>query len=151
MAIHLPLSIEAQTEAYLLMLAPNNLMALTINEPIVLPSQDIVLGCHYLTILNNQDSHKNYYFSNFDAVMVAFDQNIISLHSVVWVKYSGSIQFDKTSFFIKNYIFENNISIDLYTNYQIRKNNFGEITGNYILTTPGRIIMNRLVSNILKV
>ena len=43
MAIHIPLSIEAQTEAYLLMLAPNNLMALTINEPIVLPSQDLSL------------------------------------------------------------------------------------------------------------
>ena len=149
MAIHLPLSIEAQTEAYLLMLAPNNLMALTINEPIVLPSQDIVLGCHYLTILNNQNYHKNYYFANFDAVMVAFDQNLINLHSVIWVKYNGSIQFDKTSFFIKTYNIENNISVDLYTNYQIRKNNFGEIVSNYILTTPGRIIMNRLISTIL--
>ena len=149
MAIHIPLSIEAQTEAYLLMLAPNNLMALTINEPIVLPSQDIVLGCHYLTILNNKADHPNYYFHDFDAVIVALDHNIINLHSIIWVKYSGPIQFDRTSFFIKNYNIENTISIDLYTNYQIRRNNFGEITSNYILTTPGRIILNRLVSNIL--
>jgi DNA-directed RNA polymerase subunit beta' len=149
MAIHIPLSIEAQTEAYLLMLAPNNLMALTINEPIVLPSQDIVLGCHYLTILNNKIDHPNYYFNDFDAVIVALDHNIINLHSIIWVKYSGPIQFDRTSFFIKNYNIENTISIDLYTNYQIRRNNFGEITSNYILTTPGRIILNRLVSNIL--
>jgi DNA-directed RNA polymerase subunit beta' len=149
MAIHIPLSIEAQTEAYLLMLAPNNLMALTINEPIVLPSQDIVLGCHYLTILNNKIDHPNYYFNDFDAVIVALDHNIINLHSIVWVKYNGPIQFDRTSFFIKNYNIENTISIDLYTNYQIRRNNFGEITSNYILTTPGRIILNRLVSNIL--
>ena len=151
MAIHLPLSIEAQTEAYLLMLAPNNLMALTINEPIVLPSQDIVLGCHYLTILNNQNCHKNYYFIDFNAVMKALDQKIINLHSIIWVKYNGSIQFDKTSFFIKTYNLANNISIDLYTNYQIRRNNFDEITSNYILTTPGRIIINRLVSNILTI
>ena len=149
MAIHIPLSIEAQTEAYLLMLAPNNLMALTINEPIVLPSQDIVLGCHYLTILNNKADHPNYYFHDFDAVIVALDHNIINLHSIIWVKYSGPIQFDRTSFFIKNYNIENTISIDLYTNYQIRRNNFGEITSNYILTTPGRIILNRLVSSIL--
>ena len=149
MAIHIPLSIEAQTEAYLLMLAPNNLMALTINEPIVLPSQDIVLGCHYLTILNNKADHPNYYFHDFDAVIVALDHNIINLHSIIWVKYSGPIQFDRTSFFIKSYNIENTISIDLYTNYQIRRNNFGEITSNYILTTPGRIILNRLVSNIL--
>ena len=86
---------------------------------------------------------------DFDSAMIAFDQNIISLHSVIWVKYNGSIQFDKTSFFIKKYMLENNISIDLYTNYQIRKNNLGEIISNYILTTPGRIIMNRLVSNII--
>jgi DNA-directed RNA polymerase subunit beta' len=149
MAIHIPLSIEAQTEAYLLMLAPNNLMALTINEPIVLPSQDIVLGCHYLTILNNKADHPNYYFHDFDAVIVALDHNIINLHSIIWVKYSGPIQFDRTSFFIKSYNIENTISIDLYTNYQIRRNNFGEITSNYILTTPGRIILNRLVSSIL--
>ena len=142
MAIHIPLSIEAQTEAYLLMLAPNNLMALTINEPIVLPSQDIVLGCHYLTILNNKADHPNYYFHDFDAVIVALDHNIINLHSIIWVKYSGPIQFDRTSFFIKSYNIENTISIDLYTNYQIRRNNFGEITSNYILTTPGRIILN---------
>ena len=148
MAIHLPLSIEAQTEAYLLMLAPNNLMALTINEPIVLPSQDIVLGCHYLTIQNNKNVHKNYYFRDFDSVMIAFDQNIITLHSLIWVKYNGSIQFDRTSFFIKTYTLNSNVSIDLYTNYQIRKNNFGEVTSNYILTTPGRIIINRLISNI---
>jgi DNA-directed RNA polymerase subunit beta' len=149
MAIHIPLSIEAQTEAYLLMLAPNNLMALTINEPIVLPSQDIVLGCHYLTILNNKADHQNFYCHDFDAVIVALDHNIINLHSIIWVKYSGPIQFDRTSFFIKSYNIENTISIDLYTNYQIRRNNFGEITSNYILTTPGRIILNRLVSNIL--
>jgi DNA-directed RNA polymerase subunit beta' len=109
MAIHIPLSIEAQTEAYLLMLAPNNLMALTINEPIVLPSQDIVLGCHYLTILNNKADHPNYYFHDFDAVIVALDHNIINLHSIIWVKYSGPIQFDRTSFFIKSYNIENTI------------------------------------------
>ena len=83
--------------------------------------------------------------------MIAFDQNIISLHSIIWVKYNGSIQFDRPSFFIKTYKLKNNISVDLYTNYQIRKNNFGEIISNYILTTPGRIIINRLVSNILTV
>ena len=80
--------------------------------------------------------------------MIAFDQNIINLHSIVWVKYNGSIQFDRTSFFIKTYTLNSNVSIDLYTNYQIRKNNFGEVTSNYILTTPGRIIINRLISNI---
>ena len=57
---------------------------------------------------------------------------------------------DKKSLFIKNYMLSGNIMIELYTNYQIRKNKLGEVIGNYVLTTPGRIIMNRLILNVLK-
>jgi DNA-directed RNA polymerase subunit beta' len=146
MAIHLPLSIEAQSEAYLLMLAPNNIMALTVNEPIIIPSQDMVLGCHYLTNMSNQID-KMYYFLTFENVIRAFEQNIIGLQSIIWVKYEGLIQFNKKSQFIKNYRFGTTI-VEIYNNYQIRKNNLGEILSNYILTTPGRIIMNRLISHI---
>ena len=54
-----------------------------------------------LTILNNKIDHPNYYFNDFDAVIVALDHNIINLHSIVWVKYNGPIQFDRTSFLLK--------------------------------------------------
>ena len=72
-------------------------------------------------------------------------------NKVLVIQHTGTEKCSMVGDQIAQTAFENNISIDLYTNYQIRKNNFGEITGNYILTTPGRIIMNRLVSNILKV
>ena len=146
MAIHLPLSMESQAEAYLLMLASNNIMALTLNEPIILPSQDMVLGCHYLTVTNNQ-RNKLLYFLNFENAIAAFEHSIIGLQSIIWVKYFGSIQFNKKSKFIKSYKFKTTV-IEIYNNYQVRRNNLGEILSNYILTTPGRIIMNRLISNI---
>ena len=52
MAVHVPLSLEAQAEARLLMLAPNNFLSPATGEPILLPSQDMVLGCYYLTTPN---------------------------------------------------------------------------------------------------
>jgi DNA-directed RNA polymerase subunit beta' len=146
MAIHLPLSIEAQSEAYLLMLAPNNFISPATGDPIVAPSQDIVLGCHYLTVNNNNFIHTNYYFLDFEDVLRAYEQNLIKLHSLLWVKYEGAIQFNKKSIFIKNSQLENNIKIEIYTNYQVRRNELGEILSTYILTTPGRILINRLIS-----
>ena len=146
MAIHLPLSIEAQSEAYLLMLAPNNFISPATGDPIVAPSQDIVLGCHYLTVNNNNFIHTNYYFLDFEDVLRAYEQNLIKLHSLLWVKYEGAIQFNKKSIFIKNSQLENNIKIEIYTNYQDRRNELGEILSTYILTTPGRILINRLIS-----
>jgi DNA-directed RNA polymerase subunit beta' len=146
MAIHLPLSIEAQSEAYFLMLAPNNFISPATGDPIVAPSQDIVLGCHYLTINNNHFIHTNYYFLDFEDVLRAYEQNLINLHSLLWVKYEGAVQFHKKSIFIKNSQLENNIKIEIYTNYQIRRNELGEILSTYILTTPGRILINRLIS-----
>ncbi len=53
MAVHVPLSIEAQTEARMLMLATNNLLAPANGKPIVTPSQDMVLGMYYLTIMKD--------------------------------------------------------------------------------------------------
>ena len=146
MAIHLPLSIEAQSEAYFLMLAPNNFISPATGDPIVAPSQDIVLGCHYLTINNNHFIHTNYYFLDFEDVLRAYEQNLINLHSLLWVKYEGAVQFHKKSIFIKNSQLENNIKIEIYTNHQIRINELGEILSTYILTTPGRILINRLIS-----
>ena len=128
------------------MLAPNNFISPATGDPIVAPSQDIVLGCHYLTINNNHFIHTNYYFLDFEDVLRAYEQNLINLHSLLWVKYEGAVQFHKKSIFIKNSQLENNIKIEIYTNYQIRRNELGEILSTYILTTPGRILINRLIS-----
>ena len=65
MAVHIPLSLEAQAEARLLMLAPHNFLSPATGQPIVLPSQDMVLGCYYLTSDNpTQQKGADQYFSN---------------------------------------------------------------------------------------
>lgn len=147
MGIHVPLSLESQSEAYLLMLSSNNIMSLASNTPVILPSQDMVLGCHYLTITTNKYNNL-FYFLNFENALHALENKIIGLHSKIWVKYNGFIQFNKKSKFIKTYKIGTTV-IDIYTNYQIRKNLIKKTVSNYILTTPGRIIMNRVILNVL--
>ena len=71
MAVHIPLCLEAQTEARMLMLAPNNFLSPATGEPILTPSQDMVLGCFYLTANNpSQQLNSEVYFSNFEDVIL---------------------------------------------------------------------------------
>eukprot|EP00171_Calliarthron_tuberculosum_P000264 IDg264t1 len=75
MAVHIPLSLEAQSEARLLMLAPHNFLSPATGQPILMPSQDMVLGCYYLTA-NNPASQKGsgHYFTDLDDVLLAYQQ-----------------------------------------------------------------------------
>ena len=69
MAVHLPLSLESQSEARLLMLAPHNFLSPATGQPILSPSQDMVIGCYYLTTNNLQKlKRSNHYFSSFQFV-----------------------------------------------------------------------------------
>ena len=75
MAVHIPLCLEAQTEARMLMLAPNNFLSPATGEPILTPSQDMVLGCYYLTANNpTEQKYSNQYFYSFDDVIMAYKQ-----------------------------------------------------------------------------
>jgi len=86
MAVHVPLSIEAQTEARMLMLATNNILAPATGKPIITPSQDMVLGLYYLTILKNQESDVNGYFFNFQDAISALEVGLIKLHDKIVVR-----------------------------------------------------------------
>ena len=88
MAVHVPLSIEAQTEARMLMLATNNILAPATGKPIITPTQDMVLGMYYLTILKNQTGEgevKGYFFSFEDAIS-ALEAKVIDLHDKIVVR-----------------------------------------------------------------
>ena len=92
MAVHIPLSLESQAECYMLMLAPYNFLSPANGEPIIMPSQDMVLGCYYLTVNNiNGLLGSNHYFANLDDVILAYYQDQIELHTTIWVRYSDSI------------------------------------------------------------
>ena len=86
MAVHVPLSIEAQTEARLLMLATNNILAPANGKPIITHSQDMVLGLYYLTILKNPDQEVKGYFYNFQDAISALEAKVITLHDKIVVR-----------------------------------------------------------------
>ncbi len=86
MAIHVPLSLEAQTEARFLMLASNNIVKPADGKPIVTPQQDIVLGTYYLTMEKPGAKGENRCFINEDEVIMAYQLKQIELHSLIYVR-----------------------------------------------------------------
>ncbi|HIT91580.1 MAG TPA: DNA-directed RNA polymerase subunit beta' [Candidatus Stercorousia faecigallinarum] len=86
MAVHVPLSIEAQTEARMLMLATNNILAPATGKPIITPTQDMVLGMYYLTILKNPEMDPKGYFYNFQDAISALEVGVIELHDKIVVR-----------------------------------------------------------------
>src|SRR3989339_268721 len=87
MAVHLPLSIEAQAEAITLMLSTNNIFSPASGEPIITPTQDIVLGCSYLTTSVQEDSEKEYKkFGSPEEVIYALSVNKLHLHTKIEIR-----------------------------------------------------------------
>ncbi len=87
MAVHVPLSIEAQTEARMLMLATNNILAPATGKPIIAASQDMVLGMYYLTLMDSEDDSKPMkYFYSFEDAIAAHETGVIKLHDRIVVR-----------------------------------------------------------------
>ncbi len=86
MAVHLPLSIEAQTEAHVLMLAPNNIFSPANGSPIISPSQDIVLGTYYITVDREGDKGEFSMFKSVQEAMYALDMGRIRMHTRIFVR-----------------------------------------------------------------
>ena len=86
MAVHVPLSIEAQTEARMLMLATNNILAPANGKPIITPSQDMVLGMYYLTIIEKPDMEPKGYYYNYADAISALEVGVIDLHDKIIVR-----------------------------------------------------------------
>nr|WLD05946.1 RNA polymerase b'-subunit [Meringosphaera mediterranea] len=116
MAVHVPLSPEAKFEAKKIMLAPNNFLSPATGDPIIVPSQDMVLGCYYLTVHNPSIVARNErYFASNDDVLLAYSQGHLKVHTSVLVKTkpkSSRLNEDKIAF---------------------------------IRTTPGRILLNSTI------
>jgi len=83
MAVHVPLSIEAQLEARVLMMSTNNILSPANGKPIIVPSQDIVLGIYYMSTLREGDIGEGKYFSDIDEIQHALDHKVITLHSKI--------------------------------------------------------------------
>ena len=142
MAVHIPLCLEAQSEARMLMLAPNNFLSPATGEPILTPSQDMVLGCYYLTA-NNPSEQKNtdQYFYSFEDVLTAYKQSIINLHTFVWVRVDDAYHVNLNSKFIDQNYSDKVVSTS--PDIQLKKDVNGKILQTYLKTTPGRILLNQ--------
>ncbi len=82
MAVHIPLSLEAQLEARVLMMSTNNILSPSSGKPIIVPSQDIVLGIYYLSLINEKEDPKKYY-SHVGEVEFALENKTIELHTPI--------------------------------------------------------------------
>src|SRR5690348_6544867 len=91
MAVHIPLSAEAQIEASVLMLASNNLLSPASGQPITVPSQDIVLGCYYLTLGRDELKGENKAFNSIDDVLLALDSGIVETQSKIRLRWKGDL------------------------------------------------------------
>jgi len=100
MAIHVPLSLEAQLEARVLMMSTNNILSPSSGKPIIVPSQDIVLGIYYLSILRKNQKGQGKFFVDLDEVIKALDNKDISLHTKITARIqdfeSNSVRIDTT-------------------------------------------------------
>jgi DNA-directed RNA polymerase subunit beta' len=148
MAVHIPLSLESQAECYMLMLAPYNFLSPANGEPIVMPSQDMVLGCYYLTVNNIKGLlGSNHYFADLEDVILAYNQNKIELHSSIWIRIKDD-NLSKSNL-IKQIKLNDNTIVEYYENLQVRKNEDGETIVSYLQTTTGRVILNYTIQKTL--
>ncbi|MBD3881173.1 DNA-directed RNA polymerase subunit gamma [Phormidium tenue FACHB-886] len=152
MAVHVPLSLESQAEARLLMLASNNILSPATGRPIVMPSQDMVLGCYYLTAENPAATlGAGRYFSSLDDVIIAYDQKQVDIHSYVWVRFDGEVEGEENTEPTQIDQGEGGIVTKHYPYRRIREDADGNIISQYIKTTPGRIIYNKTIQDALLV
>ncbi|MBS5149585.1 MAG: DNA-directed RNA polymerase subunit beta' [Butyricicoccus pullicaecorum] len=91
MAVHVPLSAEAQAEARLLMLSANNLLKPQDGKPVTVPSQDMVLGSYYLTIDKADEPGAGKVFSCPDEAMMAYDEGVVGIHAPIKVRMTRSV------------------------------------------------------------
>ena len=201
MAVHVPLSLESQTEARLLMLASNNVLSPATGRPIITPSQDMVLGCYYLTAENHKlQGGKELYFANPDDVVLAYQQGQIELHTYVYLRLAPEVEVEtdkpeemppdmqqvSDELVVKTYwmpldsnilpdtlgnlkseqTLENGEVVKAYHLYKIHYSQEGKIdkvyiksrqvrqsngimTTQFVVTTPGRIILNQTIQSVL--
>ena len=117
MAVHVPLSAEAQAEARLLMLAANNLLKPSDGKPVAVPTQDMILGSYYLTMLKDGELGEGKVFRDVDEATMAYNEGDIGLHSNIKIRMTKEINGEKVTKLVPTtlgrVIFNNPIPQDL--------------------------------------
>ncbi|MBQ7816040.1 MAG: DNA-directed RNA polymerase subunit beta', partial [Oscillospiraceae bacterium] len=127
MAVHVPLSKEAQDEARNLMLASGNLLKLSDGSPVAVPTQDMILGSYYLTMVNEGDKGEGMVFRNEDEALMAYANGDVTLHAKIKVRRKGEWNGEEVTGIIETtvgrLIFNNPIPQDLgYIDRSVKEN-----------------------------
>ncbi len=124
MAVHVPLSLEAQTEARVLMMSSNNILSPASGAPLTIPSQDIVLGCYYLTKAKAGQKGEGMFFSDASEVIVAYENGVVDVQSKIRVRFKG--EFIETT--VGRVIFNEHLPKELrFINHVMRKKEFSQL------------------------
>ncbi len=129
MAVHIPLSVEAQVEAQTLMLSTNNILSPAHGRPLSIPSQDMVLGCYYVTLEKPGEKGEGRIFPSSDEVLLAFENKEVDLHAKVKVKFTAPFM---------------NLST-YYDDQAVLTCPVTDKPQEIVETTPGRIILNNIL------
>ena len=100
MAVHVPLSAEAQSEARFLMLAANNLLKPSDGKPVTVPTQDMVLGSYYLTMLREEEPGAGKVFRDFNEATMAYQAGAVGLHAPIKVRVTRQVGDERVSHII---------------------------------------------------
>jgi DNA-directed RNA polymerase subunit beta' len=151
MAVHVPLAIEAQTEARMLMLASNNILSPATGEPIITPSQDMVLGAYYLTAeqpgsVRPVFGDRSRTYASLDDVLAAFEEKHLILHDWVWVRFNGEIDSDDEEREPQQQeTLSDGTRIEQWKYRRDRFDEDGALISRYLLTTVGRVVINHTI------
>jgi DNA-directed RNA polymerase subunit beta' len=151
MAVHVPLAIESQTEARMLMLASNNILSPATGEPIITPSQDMVLGAYYLTAVQPGSVHpafgdRSRTYSGLNDVLAAFEEKHLKLHDWVWVRFNGEVDDeDEEKLPQLNETLSDGTRIEQWKYRRDRFDEDGALISRYLLTTVGRAVINQTI------
>jgi len=132
MAVHIPLSLEAQAESKVLMLSTNNILSPSNGRPLAVPTQDMILGFYYLTFTKKNLMGENRFFSSFKDVLLAHEDGMIDINAKINVRFVGKL-----------------INLDAYQldNQDVMNCPVTEIKSSdnrLLVTTAGRIIFNEV-------
>ncbi|MDI9406273.1 MAG: hypothetical protein QM522_06140, partial [Chitinophagaceae bacterium] len=151
MAVHVPLAIEAQTEARMLMLASNNILSPATGEPIITPSQDMVLGAYYLTAAQPGASQPSFgdrsrTFASLEDVLAAHQEKHLTLHDWIWVRFHGEVECDDEDLKPqKEEQLSDGTRIEQWLFRRDRFDEDGALISRYILSTVGRVVINHTI------
>ncbi|HBU39571.1 MAG TPA: DNA-directed RNA polymerase subunit beta', partial [Acidimicrobiaceae bacterium] len=131
MAVHVPLSVEAQIECRVLMMSTNNILSPSNGSPIINPSQDIVLGLYYLTTPRSFDKGEGMVFSDPAEVIAAYDHGAVGLHARIKVRINGKIEETTTGRVIVSELIPSEVPFDMVNCVLNKKNIAALVTGAY--------------------